>query len=94
MPPPEAGASAPAPVENGDAGGGNAEQLIQQIDKMLGALAAAAGPAGAPLEAVRDAFQAAIEEMMAGAGGGGKQPAAGPTTPEQGGAPNVRPAGP
>lgn len=92
MPPPEAAATEAPPAEGSEGGGGGPQELIQQIDQMLGALAKAAGPRGAPLEAVRDAFNQAIEQMLAEAEGGGGQPT-GPMTPEQGGS-GARPVGP
>lgn len=95
MPPAQGAAPAPAPAPapgGEEGGGGGPQEIIVDIDKRLGALAeAAASPeAKAVIEEVRDFFQAKMEELL----GGGGEPAAGPTTPEQGGAANVRPAGP
>jgi hypothetical protein len=96
MPPAQGAApgNAPAPAEGGEQGGaGGPQEIIVDIDKRLGALAeAASNPAAkAVIEEIRDFFQAKMEELLSG---GGPEPAGGPTTPEQGGAANVRPAGP
>lgn len=93
MPPPEAAAAETPPAEGGEGGGGNPQEMIQQVDQLLGALSemAAGNPAGEKIAAFRDAFQALIDEVLSSAGGGAPQ--GGPTTPEQG-ASGARPVGP